>query len=69
MRGYKRASGGAFLAQVKMEPPRKVNMRTVIHHKRRKVLGNERMLGGVVLYKGTITRKGVRALELIDIEM
>lgn len=46
--------------------PAKANIKTKIVHRRRKILGNERTIG-IVLYKGTITRKGVRALELVDV--
>ena len=69
MRRYHRVNFRNPMIEVRLAPaPAKVNMRTVIKHRRRKILGNERSLG-VVLYKGTITKDGVRALELRDVEM
>jgi hypothetical protein len=69
MRRYHRVNFRNPMIEVRLAPsPVKVNMRTVIKHRRRKVLGNERSIG-MVLYRGTITRKGVRALELRDVEM
>ncbi len=47
--------------------PRKVSINTRIFHKHRRIVGNEGSFG-VVLFKGTITRKGVKALQLVDVE-
>jgi hypothetical protein len=49
-------------------PPERLPKGLTIKHYKRKVLGNE-WFSGMVLYKGTITRRGVRALELRDVEM
>lgn len=69
MRRYKRVDEYNPGIEVRFAPaPERVNMRTSVVHRRRKILGNEKMIG-VVLYKGRITRKGVRGLELRDVEM
>jgi hypothetical protein len=69
MRRYQRSRILDPMIEVRIAPaPEKVNMRTIITHRRRKLLGNERNIG-VVLYKGTISRKGVKALELVDVPL
>ena len=47
--------------------PTKVDIKTQIHRKRWSKAHLGSGIVGVVLYRGTITRKGVRVLELVDV--